>query len=161
MGSRAGSSGAIETPTCITKPPSPPGNLTARPRDGRILLTWQEPGDGACLSTYIVRVFNGTTWKPTPLQVFSSGGSSTTSRRSINTTISGLTNGDSYLLTVQSYSAAFKGGATADVIASPTNKCASISPGKPVNVHVQRSGDTWAELCWDGVDNDACVDEFR
>lgn len=43
--------------------------LQARPRDGRIVLSWQDPGDNACMNTFIVRVYNGTVWQRTPLQV--------------------------------------------------------------------------------------------
>ncbi len=39
-------------------------------------------------------------------------------------------------------------------------RCLQIPPGKPVGLYIT-PGSGMAQLCWLGVDNDACVDEYR
>ncbi|PNG99625.1 hypothetical protein TSOC_014593, partial [Tetrabaena socialis] len=75
--------------------------------------------------------------------------------------VDGLSNGKLYTFTVQAYSSKFMTGGVAQVSATPSDLCVSTArPGKPTNVRVQ-TWDGGARLCWDGVDNDACVDEYR
>ncbi|GIM14331.1 hypothetical protein Vretimale_17217, partial [Volvox reticuliferus] len=88
-----------------------------------------------------------------PAQSTSTGGRSAV--------VEGLTNGRSYVFQVQAYNSQLVTGGTAQVTATPTDLCnLSEAPGKPTNLRVQ-TGDGWARLCWDGVDNDACVDQYR
>lgn len=47
------------------------------------------------------------------------------------------------------------------VISAPSDRCdPNSAPGRPINVRVQPF-DGGARLCWDGVDGDQCVDQYR
>lgn len=39
-------------------------------------------------------------------------------------------------------------------------RCVRVAPGHILNLRVQ-PGNAMAQICWDGVDNDACIDEYR
>eukprot|EP00198_Chlamydomonas_reinhardtii_P003519 XP_001692855.1 predicted protein [Chlamydomonas reinhardtii] len=136
---------------CIDKVPGPPSNLKATAKDGKVLLAWEPPADGACVSQYIVNVMDAAL--PASLQ------STSTSARSA--VVEGLMNGRTYAFAVQAYASKYLGGGTAKVLATPSDRCdPSVAPGNPTNLRVQGL-DNAARVCWDGVGNDACVDEWR
>ncbi|KAG2426865.1 hypothetical protein HYH02_014718 [Chlamydomonas schloesseri] len=134
---------------CIDKVPGPPAKLKATAKDGKVLLAWDPPADGACVSQYIVNVMDAAL--PASLQ------STSTSARSA--VVEGLLNGRTY--SFSAYASKYLGGGTAKVLATPSDRCdPSVAPGNPTNLRVQGL-DTAARVCWDGVSNDACVDEWR
>ncbi|KXZ42697.1 hypothetical protein GPECTOR_124g497 [Gonium pectorale] len=125
----------------------------ATPKDGKVLLTWGPPANGGCVSAYVVNVYDPFYRGTTPAQSTSTSGRSAA--------VEGLANGRPYVFAVQAYNSGYRAGGTAEVTATPSDRCdASAAPGEPTNVRVQ-TGDGWARLCWDGVKNDACVDEYR
>ncbi|KAG2422680.1 hypothetical protein HXX76_015844 [Chlamydomonas incerta] len=136
---------------CIDKVPGAPSKLKATAKDGKVLLAWEAPADGACVSQYVVNVMDAAL--PASLQ------STSTSARSA--VVEGLLNGRTYAFAVQAYASKYLGGGTAKVLATPSDRCdPAVAPGNPTNLRVQGL-DGAARVCWDGVSNDACVDEWR
>ncbi|GAX73383.1 hypothetical protein CEUSTIGMA_g836.t1 [Chlamydomonas eustigma] len=135
-------------------PPGPPQNVTILQRNSLLLLNWDPPAHDSCVDVYVINLFLTTNGSVSKLPLVMS------STRDNHTSISGLKNGQQYLVTIQAYSSKFHNGGNVSVLATPTTTCnKSLTPGIPIGLNVQ-TGDRSAALCWNGVDNDACVDSY-
>ncbi|KAJ9525617.1 hypothetical protein QJQ45_003352 [Haematococcus lacustris] len=147
---------------CLQKVPSPPTNIQAEVKDGAVRLSWSPPEDGACVATYIVDVYDLGLRSSEPVQSASTDGQTLA--------LDGLQNERPYQFRVQAFNAATGGTGVASIKATPTNlvkgpaaggcRCLNQTPGKPINLRVT-PGAGMAQLCWSGVDNNACVDQYR
>ncbi|KAL6756251.1 fibronectin type III [Haematococcus lacustris] len=137
---------------CLQKVPSPPTNIQAEVKDGAVRLSWSPPDDGACVATYIVDVYDLGLRSSEPVQSASTDGQTLA--------LDGLQNERPYQFRVQAFNAATGGTGVASIKATPTNLCLNQTPGKPINLRVT-PGAGMAQLCWSGVDNNACVDQYR
>ncbi|GFH13501.1 fibronectin type-III domain-containing protein, partial [Haematococcus lacustris] len=74
--------------------------------------------------------------------------------------LDGLQNGKLYQFRVQAFNAVTGGTGVANIQATPTDLCLNQPPGKPTNLRVTPAKGM-AQLCWSGVENNACVDQYR
>ncbi|KAL6763251.1 fibronectin type III [Haematococcus lacustris] len=137
---------------CLQKVPSAPTNVQAKVKDGAVLLSWSPPEDGACVATYIVDVYDPGLRSSGPVQSASTDGHSLS--------LDGLQNGKLYQFRVQAFNAFTGGTGVANIQATPTDLCLNQPPGKPTNLRVTPAKGM-AQLCWSGVENNACVDQYR
>ena len=101
-----GSVASVSTgPSTTAGAPSAPGNLTALEGDGQVTLTWTAPTTGAPILRYEYKMDDGV-WMSNALV--------------LSATVTGLTNGTSYVFRVQAVNAAGVGAPTAGVTATPT-----------------------------------------
>lgn len=82
----------------------PPVGLRATPKDGKVILTWSPPANGACVDTYVLNVYDDPRGFRSASSSSDAGGgipyrSTSTSLQS--TTIGGLTNLARYKFVVQ------------------------------------------------------------
>ncbi|KAJ9508574.1 hypothetical protein QJQ45_012136 [Haematococcus lacustris] len=137
---------------CLQKVPSAPTNVQAKVKDGAVLLSWSPPEDGSCVATYIVDVYDPGLRSSGPVQSASTDGHSLA--------LDGLQNGKLYQFRVQAFNAVTGGTGVANIQATPTDLCLNQPPGKPTNLRVTPAKGM-AQLCWSGVENNACVDQYR
>ena len=133
------SAGAGEPSTSMTgipeaQPPSMPLGLTSMPGDGQVTLSWTAPADdgGSAVLRYEYN-YSGS-WMPATVD---------TTAATITTTVTGLTNGQSYTFQVRAVNAAGAGD-SASVMARP----ASPAPGMLQNL-TAIPGDTQVTLAWE------------
>lgn len=135
------------------KAPGAPTNVKATPKDGGVVLTWSPPADGSCVDTYVVNAVD-------PL-LRSSAPAASTSTSGLSASLAGLSNERPYAFTVTAFSQKYRSGGGAQVVATPTGRCdPDATPAAPTNLRAAPR-DGGVMLCWDGVDNNACVSEYR
>ncbi|POM27037.1 Chitinase A1 precursor [Actinomadura rubteroloni] len=123
------------TPVTPVAAPGAPGNVAAQPGDGKADVTWDAPGDpgGAPITAYVVTA---------------SPGEITTTVSGTSATLSGLTNGTRYTITVTAVNAGGSGPA------SPWTRVTPVAvPGTPLNVQIGAGAD-YAQLYWSAPSSD-------
>ncbi|KAL4436866.1 hypothetical protein ABPG75_004005 [Micractinium tetrahymenae] len=161
---------------CVQLIPSAPTNLRAAPGDGQVLLTWDRPANGACVSVYEVTA--------TPVGATRSfGPAAPTQTPEFRLEISQLQNGVEYVFRVQAVSPVFGPGGEASVVTtpranpppSPSPSPSPVWPGWPGDATLcsrllppsaptdLKANPSWRaiRLCWKPPANFGCVDEYR
>ena len=113
-----------------------PGNFTALPGNRSIMLSWDNPGDGA-ITTYQVRISDdgGMTWDPDWADITGSDKDTTTH------TLSNLTNGTTYTVEVRASRGTVRGAVSSD---SATPNLPPAAPGGLSST----AGDGLVDLSW-------------
>jgi parallel beta-helix repeat protein len=141
----ARTSAVTATPTESISVPGVPTGLTATSGDAQVSLSWTAPtSDGNASIVYYIVYQNG-------IDVVHPATNSTT--------ITGLTNGQSYAFTVAAHNSVGNGTQTAGVSSTP-NTSASV-PGAPTGLNVT-PGDSLASLSWaaPGSNGSATIDYY-
>ena len=117
------------TPTGDAQEPTFPQNLMATPGDGEVTLTWEPPANdgGGSIERYDYSV-DGFDWIPNGL--------------ALTVTVTGLTNGQSYVFYVQAVNSAGPSSSVASVVATP-----AAVPGPPQGV-TAAGGNGQVTLAW-------------
>ena len=142
---RSGATDTITVTITVTDvgPPAAPGNLSAAPDSGRVVLTWEAPASsgGPPIDRYEHRHratsggnFGGWTGVGTALTA----------------TVSGLTGGTRYTFEVRAVSGEGDGAAASTVAATPS---AATPPGEPRNLSA-KPDDARVVLTWHAPDDD-------
>ena len=119
----ANGGGPAVIPTRVFSPtPERPEGVQAAPGNGRVTLTWDDPGDGLYIELYRYTVDDGETWTEIPHS------ESTVEGQFTRYTIAGLTNGQAYTFAIQ---------AENDSGASPVSAAVTATPqgGPPGSAH--------------------------
>ena len=137
---------------CADLPPMPPSNVLVVPGDERLTVSWERPGNGACVDQYTVSATpRGIAVRSFPSPLASSG---------FQLTIQGLTNGVIYDIEVTAAARGYP-GASAHAVGTPHGQaCLPLPPSAPTLLKAQPL-DSGMHVCWGGPLNFACVDEFR
>ena len=133
-------------PTTFGNSPAParPTGLQAAPGNGRVTLTWDDPGKGVYIERYRYTPDDGETWNVIP-------GSETTAQGHLTRyTVPGLTNGQAYTFAVL----AENGVGTSPVSAAVTATPQGAAPAKPAGL-VASPGNAEATLTWDNPRDDS------
>eukprot|EP00877_Chromochloris_zofingiensis_P010048 jgi/Chrzof1/5297/Cz15g21080.t1 len=142
---------------CAQITPGPPANVQGKALSAdSIQVSWDKPTNGACVDEYVVSVTEVT---PTPLLT----SAPERLKPDYNITIDNLKPDTQYRVTVRSYSRSTNSGNSAStVVKTLAMQCdANIRPGRPTNLRASVTGSGSVHLCWDGVDNNACIDNYR
>lgn len=116
---------------------------------------WKPPVNGACVSRYLVSAVASGPYRT------SAATATPVKTTELSSVVSGLQNQVSYTFTIQAVSDKAGEGGMASIIGMPSNICKELLPGPVVNLRAKEVGDKFVEVCWDGVNNKACVDEYR
>ena len=133
-GQASGSESA--TPTATLVAPDAPFGLSATPGNQRVMLNWVQPSGGAALTHYEYELDGSGTWTST--------GSTAPS-----TTVTGLTNGQSYTFRVRAVNSAGASAASGSRTATPT----TTEPEAPESLRFT-PGDQQVTLRWRAPTND-------
>ncbi len=143
---------AEPTTVFVTARPAQPTSLRAAPGNGRVTLTWDDPGnlrEGVYISSYRYTADGGETWRDIPDSETSLQGHVT------RYTVPNLTNGRAYTFAIQAKNDKGTSPPSAAVTATPRGG----PPGKPTGLSAA-PGDTEVELTWDDP-YDASITKYQ
>ena len=149
----ANGAGPIVNSTLVTSPvPARPTGLQATPGNGRVTLTWDDPGDpreGVYIASYRYTTDGGETWTVIP------GSRSTVQGQLTRYTVPNLTNGQAYTFAVLAENAIGTSPPSATVTATPEG----APPAKPTGLSAA-PGNAGATLTWDDP-RDASITKYQ
>ena len=136
VGAGAASGSRSATPTSTVVAPDTPTNLSATPGNLQVMLSWTQPSGGAALTHYEYELDSSEIW-------ISTGGKAPSS------TVTALTNGQSYTFRVRAVNSAGASTASGSQSATPT----TTAPDAPESLSFTR-GDQQVTLRWRAPPND-------
>ena len=142
--------GLWAAPTTVYSPaPAQPTGLRAAPGNGRVTLTWDDPGKDVYIASYRYTADGGDTWTAIP-------DSNTTLEGHVTRyTVQNLTNGQTHTFAIQ----AENDEGTSPVSAAVTARPRGAAPGKPSGLSAA-PGNTEATLTWDDP-HDASITRYQ
>ena len=139
------------TRTTIVVSPAParPTGLRAAPANGRVTLTWDDPGKDVYIQSWRYTADDGETWTQIP-------DSQTTAQGHLTRyTVPGLTNGRAYTFAIQAVNDAGTSPVSAPATATPQG----AAPAKPTGL-AAAPGNAEATLTWDNP-GDASITKYQ
>ena len=141
-------------------PPAQPTGLRAAPGNGRVTLTWDDPGnprEGVFIVSYLFTADGGETWTDIP------DSESTAAGQLTRYTVAGLTNGQTYTFAIQAENDYVDGQSWA-TRASPVSAAVTATPrggvpAKPAGLSAA-PGDAETTLTWDDP-HDASIAKYQ
>ena len=133
----------------ILPAPSRPTGLQAAPANGRVALSWDDPGKGVYIESWRYTTDGGETWTDIP------GSETTVQGHLTRYTVPGLTNGQAYTFAVVAENSSGTSPASAAVTSTPRDG----APAKPTGLSAA-PGDTGATLAWDNP-TDASITKYQ
>ena len=131
--------GPWAVPSNVPSPaPARPTGLQAAPGNGRVTLTWDDPGKGIYIEFYRYTADGGETWTEIP------NSQSTAQGQFTRYTVQGLTNGQAYTFAIQAENGYGISPLPAAVTATPRG----AAPAKPTGLSAA-PGNAEATLTWD------------
>ena len=152
---------AVPTVEWQREPPAQPTGLRAAPGNGRVTLTWDDPGEGVYIESYRYTADGGNTWTVIP------DSQTTLQGHFTRYTVPHLTNGQTYTFGIQAGNrylpelagnVAFQTG-TSPVSAAVTATPQGGAPAKPTGLSAA-PGDAEATLTWDDP-HDASITRYQ
>ena len=133
----------------VSPTPAQPMGLQAAPANGRVTLTWDDPGNGVYIWFYRYTTDGGETWTEIP------GSESTAEGQLTRYTVPDLTNGQAYTFGIEAVNDAGTSPPSASVTATPLG----APPAKPTDLVVE-PGNSQATLTWDNP-IDASITKYQ
>ncbi len=131
--------GRSVSPAIVVSPaPAQPTGLQAAPANGRVTLTWDDPGKGVYIEFYRYTTDGGETWTEIPHS------ESTVQGQLTRYTVPGLTNGQAYTFGIQAENDSGTSPPSAAATATPRGG----APGKPTGLSAA-PGNAEVTLTWD------------
>ena len=138
-----------ESTVVVSPTPARPTGLQAAPANGRVTLTWDDPGKGVYIEFYHYTADGGETWTEIP------GSESTAEGQLTRYTVPNLTNGQTYTFAVLAENDTGAGPPSASVMATPQGG----APAKPTGLSAA-PGDAEVTLTWDNP-HDASITKYQ
>ena len=129
--------------------PARPTGLQAAPGNGRVTLTWDDPGKDVYIERYRYTADGGDTWTEIP------DSESTVQGQFTRYTVPNLTNGQAHTFAIQAENDAGASPLSAAATATPRG----APPGKPTGLSAA-PGDAEVELTWDDP-HDASITKYQ
>ena len=140
--------GRVRRP-CTRRPRKRPTGLQAGLANGRVTLTWDDPGGGVYIELYRYTADAGETWTEIP------GSESTVQGQLTRYTVQNLTNGQAYTFAIQAENDTGTSPPSAPVTATPRG----AAPARPTGLSAA-PGNAEATLTWDDP-HDASITRYQ
>ena len=138
-----------EATVVVSPAPARPAGLQAAPANGRVTLTWNDPGKGVYVEFYRYTTDGGATWTEIP-------GSETSAEGHLTRfVVPRLTNGTEYTFAIQAENDSGTSPPSAAVTATPQ----AAAPSKPTGLSAA-PGNAEATLTWDNP-GDASITKYQ
>ena len=139
----------MRTQVVISPAPTRPTGLQAAPGNGRVTLTWDDPGKGIYIEFYRYTADGGATWTDIP------GSETTVQGQLTRYTVPNLTNGQAYTFAILAENDTGASPPSAAVTATPR----AAAPAKPTGLSAA-PGNAEATLAWDDP-HDASIARYQ
>ena len=138
-----------QTTFVVSPAPARPTGLQAAPANGRVTLSWDDPGKGVYIQSWRYTTEGGETWTEIP------GSETTVQGHLTRYTVPGLTNGQAYTFAILAENDSGASPPSATVTATPQG----AAPAKPTGLSAA-PGNAEATLTWDNP-RDASITKYQ